>query len=115
MDMQSMQAFASMDTAAMEAASAGVAVAGIVVALVAVFFLLVMPIIMGILCRKLARHKGYTGYFWMGFFLGMLALIYVCGLPDLNARKDMRAVLKRLASTGDRLSALEDQQFTRQY
>ena len=45
-------------------------------------FLLIFAIIMGTLTRKLARHKGYTRYFWTGFFLGVIGLIYVVGLPD---------------------------------
>lgn len=36
----------------------------------------------GLLSRNLARKKGYTGYFWTGFFLLVLGLIYVAGLPD---------------------------------
>ena len=55
-------------------------------ALVATLFPLVVWLVMGIvfgtLTRKLARHKGYTGYFWTGFFLGVVGLIYVVGLPD---------------------------------
>ena len=43
---------------------------------------LVMAIVFGVLTRKLARHKGYTGYFWTGFFLGLVGLVYVVGLPD---------------------------------
>jgi uncharacterized membrane protein len=39
-------------------------------------------IIMGIITRKLARKKGYEGYFWTGFFLNIVGLIYVAGLPD---------------------------------
>ena len=35
----------------------------------------------GILCKRLANHKGYTGYFWTGFFLTLVGLIYVAALP----------------------------------
>ena len=109
-----MQAFYGLDTA-MESALMAAAISGIAAIMVLILVLLITAIIMGVLCRKLARHKGYTGYFWMGFFLGMIGLIYVVGLPDLNARKDMRAMMKRLVSVNDRLTALEDQQFQKQY
>lgn len=83
--------------------------------LLPLIILLIAAIINGIFCKKLAKHKGYTGYFWTGFFFGWLGLFYVHGLPDLNLRKDMRAMMKRLVSNDDRLTRLEDQQFTRQY
>ena len=38
-------------------------------------------IICGCLCKKLAAKKGYIGYFWTGFFLMLLGLIYVGFLP----------------------------------
>lgn len=55
-------------------------------------FLIVLTgqIISGVLSHKLAVKKGYTGYFWTGFFLSLLGLIYVVGLPmqsdDLSQR-----------------------------
>ena len=84
--------------------------------LIVVFvFCLIGGIICGVFCKKLAKHKGYTGYFWTGFFFSWMGLIYVHGLPDLNLRKDLRAVMKRMVSNDDRVTRLEDQQFTRQY
>ena len=43
-------------------------------------------IIMGLITRHLAAKKGYTGYFWTGFFLNVIGLIYVAGLPDERQR-----------------------------
>ena len=44
--------------------------------------------ICGVLCKKLAAKKGYTGYFWTGFFLQIMGLIYVVGLPMAKDRCD---------------------------
>ena len=74
---------------------------------------LIGQIIFGIFCKKLAGRKGYTGYFWTGFFFGMIGLIYVVGLPDLNIRKDMRAVMKRMVGVSDRVAELEQREFNR--
>lgn len=118
MGIQDLEMLLGADAAAVESAVAGVAAVGAIVAVIvaiAVLALLISPIVMGIFCKKLARHKGYTGYFWTGFFFGVIGLLYVVGLPDLNIRKDMRAVMKRLVSANDRLTTLEDQQFTRNY
>lgn len=115
MNILDMQAFSGAGASELESALMAAAISGIAAILILALVLLIAAIIMGILCRKLARHKGYTGYFWMGFFLGVIALIYVVGLPDLNARKDMRAMMKRLVSVNDRLTTLEDRQFQRQY
>ena len=43
--------------------------------------ILVAMTITCILSRKLAKKKGYRGYFWTGFLLCTLGLIYVAGLP----------------------------------
>ena len=43
--------------------------------------LLLVAVLWGVLTMKLAHHKGYRGYFWTGFFLSMVGLIYVVGLP----------------------------------
>jgi len=55
--------------------------AGLAVVAVWLLFLLFYMILFGVLCRKLAKKKGYRGYFWTGFFLGFIGLIYVVGLP----------------------------------
>ncbi|MDP3446905.1 MAG: hypothetical protein Q8S22_02480 [Eubacteriales bacterium] len=41
----------------------------------------VPSIIMGIFTSKLAKKKGYRGYFFTGFFFNLVGLIYVVGLP----------------------------------
>ena len=38
-------------------------------------------VIMGIFTAKLAKKKGYRGYFFTGFFFNLVGLIYVVGLP----------------------------------
>lgn len=69
---------------------------------------LLMQIVTGVLCHKLAKRKGYKRYFFTGFFFGVIGLIYVVGLPDLNARKDARLVMKRMVNLHERVSALEE-------
>lgn len=49
--------------------------------------------IFGILTNKLAKAKGYTGYFWTGFFLYLIGLLYVIGLP---LYQDNQALLRRI-------------------
>lgn len=44
--------------------------------------LLILSVPFGLLTRNLAQKKGYTGYFWTGFLLLVIGLIYVAGLPD---------------------------------
>ena len=50
-------------------------------------FLVICLSITCILTYKLAKKKGYRGYFWTGFFLQMIGLIYVVGLPTKHRRK----------------------------
>ena len=45
-------------------------------------------IIMGIFTSKLAKKKGYHGYFFTGFFFNLVGLIYVVGLPLARDRQD---------------------------
>ena len=73
-----------------------------------VFVLLFNRIVNGMLCKRLAAKKGYSGYFFTGFFWGLMGLLYVVGLPDLNAKKDVRAVMKRMVNINDRVNALEE-------
>ena len=49
---------------------------------------LIPAIIMGIFTAKLAKKKGYHGYFFTGFFFNMIGLIYVVGLPLSRDRQD---------------------------
>jgi hypothetical protein len=55
----------------------------------ALLALALIQVIWGILTMKLAHHKGYRGYFWTGFFLGMVGLIYVVGLPLSDEKRLM--------------------------
>jgi hypothetical protein len=45
-------------------------------------------IIMGIFTAKLAKKKGYRGYFFTGFFFHVIGLIYMVGLPMAEDRAD---------------------------
>jgi len=49
---------------------------------------LIPGIIMGIFTAKLAKKKGYHGYFFTGFFFNFVGLIYVVGLPLARDRQD---------------------------
>ena len=71
--------------------------------------ILLLNIVMGIFCCKLAHRKGYKGYFFTGFFFGMIGLVYVVGLPDLNARKDMHLALRRMTNLHERMQNLENE------
>lgn len=64
--------------------------------------------IIGILCKNLAREKGYKGYYWVGFFFGWLGILYVSFLPDLKLRKYLRMCSMRMQIMDDRLDDLEN-------
>ena len=49
---------------------------------------LIPGIIYGIFTAKLAKKKGYRGYFFTGFFFNVIGLIYVVGLPLSRDRQD---------------------------
>lgn len=49
---------------------------------------LIPMVIMGIFTAKLAKKKGYRGYFFTGFFFNLVGLIYVVGLPLAKDRGD---------------------------
>ena len=53
-----------------------------ILGVIVVALVLLSLCIMGILTHKLAKKKGYKGYFWTGFFLQLVGLIYVVGLPE---------------------------------
>ena len=42
---------------------------------------LIPSVIYGIFTAKLAKKKGYRGYFFTGFFFTIIGLLYVIGLP----------------------------------
>ena len=51
-----------------------------------VFIAVVICVITGILSYMLHEQKGYEGGFWVGFFLGILGLIYSAGRPDISSK-----------------------------
>ena len=59
--------------------------------IVAVIVLLIMPFVYGSLYQILREEKGYNGGFWLGFFFGIVALIYAAGLPDRNSLKVVKS------------------------
>ena len=66
---------------------------GLTFVLIGVLSLLVMiglASIIGVLTSKLARAKGYNGSFWTGFFLQLIGLLYVIGLPLAQDRYQRR-------------------------
>ena len=54
---------------------------------------LIPMLIMGIFTAKLAKKKGYRGYFFTGFFFNLIGLIYVVGLPLAKDRCDKAKAL----------------------
>lgn len=69
---------------------------------------LIERIIFGVLSKKLAGKKGYTGYFFTGFFLGALGFVYVVFLPDMKLRKYVRGCAVRLQMMDNRIEQLEE-------
>lgn len=57
---------------------------------------LLSAVIFGLITLRLAKRKGYHGYFWTGFFFGMIGLIYVVGLPlsDEKRLSDMKKLVQ---------------------
>lgn len=64
-------------------------------------------IVTGVFCWKLAKRKGYKGYFFTGLFFGLIGLIYVVGLPNLKAEKNFKLAMKQMIGLHDRLEMLE--------
>ena len=56
--------------------------------IITIVIIAVLWIISGILCMNLHAKKGYKGGFLIGFFLGVIGLIYSAGLPDLLSRNN---------------------------
>lgn len=50
-------------------------------AFIPILIAIALASIIGVLTLKLAAAKGYRGYFWTGFFLQIIGLLYVIGLP----------------------------------
>ena len=76
--------------------------------LIILFVLLFSRVLIGILCKHLAKEKGYEGYFWIGILLGILGLLYVSFLPDLKMRKYLRMCSMKMQIMDSRLDDIED-------
>ena len=80
--------------------TAGQSAAYLLASLLPLLLVLLIPhMICGCLCGKLSRKKGYSGHFWTGFFLGILGLLYVIGLPDMGLRECIKASCEKARAT----------------
>ncbi len=66
-------------------------------ALVSLFFsfliLIGFQIAMGYLSKNIQTKKGYQDSgFWIGFFLGLIGIVYSAGLPDLFLRNKIESL-----------------------
>ena len=48
--------------------------------------LLISCVVFGIISHMVAGKKGYSGYFWTGFFLLVIGAVYVAALPVATSR-----------------------------
>lgn len=55
------------------------------------FIILVIAIIFGIVCKNIAKDKGYSeiGFFFLGFFFPIIGLIIALCLNDKNAQNEI--------------------------
>lgn len=67
-----------------------------------IIFILVLAIFTGVLSKMIAGKKGYEGYFWTGFLLSVVGLIYVAGLPlsEQMREKELREMIEKLRGEG---------------
>lgn len=76
--------------------------------------LAILGSLFGIVCHLVAKKKGYSGYFWTGFFFLMFGAVYVAALPIATQEPgsdhsaDVSPEDRNLLSSFHRLSA-EDQ------
>lgn len=65
-----------------------------------VVYTIIGCLICSFLGRWVAVEKGYssTAWFWLCFFLGIFALIAVCGAPDKKSEKDLADIKRHLAN-----------------
>ncbi len=52
-----------------------------------IILIIVICVICGVLSYLLYEEKGYSGGFLIGFFLGIIGLIYAAGRPNVNTSK----------------------------
>ena len=64
---------------------------------------IVVSAIFGVINMSLRSRKGYQGGFWLGFFFGILALIYSAGLPDYYANRTNAALRREIEELYDNL------------
>ena len=51
----------------------------------------VVEVLLGLLAQFIAERKGHTKrWFWAGFFLSLIGVIWAAGLPDEKLRKKVR-------------------------
>lgn len=81
---------------------------GITIIVLSILFFFIERIILGELCRGLAKKKGHTGYFFTGFFLGILGLLYVAFLPDLVMRKYVRMCSMKMQILDEEVDQMKD-------
>ena len=68
---------------------------------------IVVSAIFGVINMSLRSRKGYQGGFWLGFFFGILALIYSAGLPDYYANRTNVALRREVEELYDDLYKLK--------
>lgn len=61
------------------------------------FIMLVFNVIVAPKFASIAEEKGYTGYFWWCFFLGIVGWMMVIALPDRGEKGLNETQLKELA------------------
>ena len=77
-----------------------------------IIFILVLAVFTGVLSRMIAEKKGYEGYFWTGFLLSVVGLIYVAGLPlseEMREREAMELIRKLREEAGQAGSPTQTQ------
>lgn len=66
---------------------------------VAVF---VFEVLMGMLAQTIAEKKGHARrWFWAGFFLSFIGVVWAAGLPDETIREELKRLRERHADATD--------------
>ena len=63
---------------------------GVIMLTVTIIISIILWIASGFLTLDLHKKKGYNGGFWIGFFLGIIGLIYSVGLPDSSDKRILK-------------------------
>lgn len=66
---------------------------------------IIVWIVLGCLSCDLRSKKGYDGGFLMGFLLGVFALIYNAGLPDLYLKNQLTTIDNYIRSSTKKINA----------